>query len=77
MLTGFVVDIVWNTFFNAGGIIPGLFGADWCVWNSGLYELLPAFILALITAVVVSLLTEEPSEEMQKEFDEATEGSFW
>lgn len=77
MLTGFIVDVVWNTFFNAGGIIPGLLKVDWCVWNSGLYELLPAFILALIAAVVVSLLTEEPSEEMQKEFDEATEGSFW
>ncbi len=77
MLTGFIVDVVWNTFFNAGGIIPGLLKVDWCVWNTGLYELLPAFILALIAAVVVSLLTEEPSEEMQKEFDEATEGSFW
>ena len=77
MLTGFIVDVIWNTFFNAGGIIPGLLKVDWCVWNSGLYELLPAFILALIAAVVVSLLTEEPSEEMQKEFDEATEGSFW
>ena len=77
MLTGFIVDVVWNTFFNAGGIIPGLLKVDWCVWNSGLYELLPAFILALIAAVVVSLLTEEPSEEMQKEFDEATEGNFW
>ena len=77
MLTGFIVDVIWNTFFNAGGIIPGLLKVDWCVWNSGLYELLPAFILALIAAVVVSLLTEEPSEEMQKEFDEATEGNFW
>ena len=77
MLTGFIVDVVWNTFFNAGGIIPGLLKVDWCVWNSGLYELLPAFILALIAAVIVSLLTEEPSEEMQKEFDEATEGNFW
>ena len=77
MLTGFIVDVIWNTFFNAGGIIPGLLKVDWCVWNSGLYELAPAFILALIAAVIVSLLTEEPSEEMQKEFDEATEGSFW
>ena len=77
MLTGFIVDVIWNTFFKAGGIIPGLLKVDWCVWNSGLYELAPAFILALIAAVIVSLLTEEPSEEMQKEFDEATEGSFW
>lgn len=77
MMTGFVVDVVWNTFFKAGGIIPGLLKVDWCLVDTGLYELLPAFILALIMAVVVSLLTEEPSEEMQKEFDEATEGSFW
>ena len=77
MLTGFIVDVVWNTFFKANGIIPGLLNADWCIYNTGLYELLPAFILALIAAVVVSLMTEEPSEEMQKEFDEATEGSFW
>ena len=77
MLTGFIMDVVWNTFFNAGGIIPGLLKVDWCVWNSGLYELLPAFILAFVAAIVVSLLTEEPSEEMQKEFDEATEGNFW
>ena len=77
MLTGFIVDVVWNTFFKANGIIPGLLNTDWCIYNTGLYELLPAFILALIAAVVVSLMTEEPSEEMQKEFDEATEGSFW
>ncbi len=77
MLTGFVVDVIWNTFFTAGGIIPGLLKVDWCLVDTGLYELLPAFVLALIMAVIVSLLTEEPSEEMQKEFDEATEGSFW
>ena len=77
MLTGFIVDVFWNTFFKASGIIPGLLKVDWCLWDSGLYELLPAFILAMIAAVIVSLLTEEPSEEMQKEFDEATEGNFW
>ena len=77
MITGFLMDVVWNTFFTAGGIIPGLLKVDWCVWNSGLYELLPAFILAFVAAIVVSLLTEEPSEEMQKEFDEAIEGNFW
>ena len=59
MLTGFIVDIIWNTFFNGTGIIPGLLGQNWCIWNTGLYELLPAFILALIVAVVVSLMTEE------------------
>jgi len=38
-------------------------------WN--IYELLPAFIVALIAIVVVSLLTKAPSDEIKKEFDEA------
>lgn len=38
-------------------------------WN--IYELLPAFIVALIAIVVVSLLTKAPSEDIQKEFEEA------
>ena len=37
-------------------------------WN--IYELLPAFIVALVAIVAVSLVTGEPSEEIQKEFDE-------
>lgn len=34
------------------------------------YELLPAFILACILIVVVSLITKEPSKEVYDEFDE-------
>ena len=37
-------------------------------WN--IYELLPAFIVASIMIVVVSLLTKAPSEEIVKEFEE-------
>ena len=39
------------------------------VWN--LYELAPAFLLACICIVVVSLLTPAPSEEIVAEFEEA------
>ena len=35
-----------------------------------IYELLPAFIFAIIINVVVSVCTEEPDAEMVKEFDE-------
>jgi sodium/proline symporter len=35
----------------------------------GIYELLPAFLFACICIVVVSLLTEEPSAEIQREFE--------
>ena len=37
-------------------------------WN--IYELLPAFIVASVMIVVVSLLTKAPSEDIVKEFEE-------
>ncbi|MCD8175790.1 MAG: sodium/proline symporter [Phascolarctobacterium sp.] len=37
------------------------------VW--GIYELLPAFMTGLIIMVLVSIMTEKPSEEIEKEFD--------
>lgn len=36
----------------------------------GIYELLPAFLLALAANVIVSLATAEPSKEIQDEFDQ-------
>lgn len=57
MLTGAGTVLIWHEFIKPlGG-----------VW--GVYELLPAFILATIAIVVVSLLTKEPSEEITEEFD--------
>jgi sodium/proline symporter len=57
MLTGGVVVVIWRTFIKSLG---GVFGV---------YELLPAFILASLALVVVSLLTTPPSEEITREFD--------
>ena len=37
------------------------------LWD--IYELLPAFVLALITIICVSLMTSSPSKEIQDEFD--------
>lgn len=57
-----------------GGIISG--GVMVIFWRTvvkpyfNLYELLPAFLVSVITIVLVSLLTNEPEEEIQKEFDE-------
>ena len=76
-IVGFVTVIVWNTFFISGGVFSGIFGVQTFIWDSGLYELLPAFILSLIAGIVVSLMTEEPTEEMKREFDEATAGKFY
>ena len=68
ILTGFVTVVLWNTFFRSG-IITKEFIMDTPV--TGVYELLPGFVIALVVGVVVSLATPEPSAEIQREFDEA------
>ncbi len=40
----------------------------------GIYELFPAFVASCIAIIVVSLLTQKPSEEMLREFDLAKKG---
>ena len=61
MLSGGVMVFVWKYLVRPlGGIVD-------------IYELLPAFIVACIAIVVVSLLTEEPSEEIIQEFDKVKE----
>ena len=56
VVTGFLVVILWNTFLTA---------------STGIYELLPGFVIALVVGVAVSLVTPEPSADIQREFDEA------
>lgn len=57
MIVGGVMVFVWKYLLRPLG---GL-------WD--IYELLPAFLLALATIVIVSLATAEPSKEIQDEFD--------
>ncbi len=57
MITGGLVVIVWNILeAYVGGIFT-------------IYELLPGFLLALVVNVVVSKLTEPPSDEILELFD--------
>lgn len=58
MLTGGVTVFLWKFLVR-----PNVAALD-------IYELLPAFILALVAIVVVSLLTKAPSKEICDEFDE-------
>ncbi len=57
MIGGGVMVFVWNL------LVRPLGG----VWD--IYELLPAFIFSCICIVMVSLLTKEPSEEIQDDFE--------
>jgi sodium/proline symporter len=58
MLSGAVMIFVWKF------AIRPLGGA----WD--IYELLPAFIIALVVNVVVSLITAKPDDEIVEGFDE-------
>lgn len=57
MITGAVMIFIWKYLVRPMG----------GVWD--IYELLPAFILALVINIIVSLLTKEPDKKVQEEFD--------
>jgi len=57
ILVGALTDILWLNFLS----------------STGLYELLPGFILGFIASVVCTLVTEEPSEEIKRFFVHASE----
>ncbi len=59
MLTGGIMVFFWKLVLKPLG---GIFA---------IYELLPAFLLSGVAIVIVSLLTEEPSPEVQAEFEKA------
>ena len=61
ILSGFTVSIFWMFAFNSG--------ADSFIFNTGLYELVPGFIVGTIVAVVVTLLTKAPSQEVVELFE--------
>ena len=57
----------------AGIVVGGLTVLFWKNFLSftGIYEIIPGFILSLIAIVVVSLLDKEPPQEILDEYDEA------
>ena len=59
MLTGGGMVLLWkNLISKAGGVFA-------------VYELLPAFLISCVVILVVSLLTEKPSAEIEREFEAA------
>ena len=55
MFVGFLTVILWNSFLS----------------STGIYELLPGFIFALIAGIVVSLVTPAPDQEVLADFEKA------
>jgi len=55
MIVGAVVVIGWKNLFA----------------STGIYEIIPGFVLATITIIVVSLLGKQPGKEVTDRFEEA------
>ncbi|MEE0944802.1 MAG: sodium/proline symporter PutP [Clostridia bacterium] len=60
ILAGAIVDIVWFMYFA----------------DTGIYELVPAFIVGFVACVVVSLIDKTPSNEVVAIFEAATDNSI-
>ena len=58
ILTGAVVDILWLAFLK----------------STGIYEIIPGFILSLIVAMVVTLATKAPEKEVTDIFEKVASG---
>lgn len=70
-----LLSLFWRRLTNWGALAAMLVGATtvflWSAFDqTGLYELLPGFVLAMLAAVIVSLATYRRNEEIEEEFTE-------
>lgn len=67
-----LLSLYWRRLTTWGALAGMAVGAAtvfiWKAFDTGLYELLPAFVLAFIAAVVVSLATYRRNPEIEQEF---------
>ncbi len=73
-----LLSLFWKRMTRNGALLGIITGAvTVVVWSefvkSDLYELVPGFFLAGAVAIIVSLLGQAPSQEIQEEFDQARE----
>lgn len=64
IIAGFVADVLWMIFFNME-----YYGMKSVIFNTELYEIIPGFVIGLLTAILVSAFTEKPSKEVLDLFD--------
>ena len=64
IISGVVTDALCYMFFS--GSVEGL-----TALNTGVYEIIPGFIVSMIVAVVASLMDKEPSKEIEEMFEKS------
>ena len=77
-----LLSVFWKR-FNYWGAVAGIVGGavvDILWYNllssTGVYELFPGFVAGMLCAVVVTLLTKAPSEDVVAIFDKATDPDY-
>ena len=65
IIVGAVVDIAWLLMFT-NTITTAI------VYNTGVYEIIPGFVVGFIATVIATLLTKKPSAEVCEIFESAT-----
>ncbi len=68
ILAGFFTSILWMVFFNLE-----YYGFSSVIYGTGLYEIIPGFIVGILVGVIVSLCTKKPSEEVVQLFESVDE----
>ena len=74
-----LLSLFWRRFTFAGAVFGIVAGAAvdilWlaCLKSTGIYEIIPGFVVGLLAAVVVSLLSKEPDAATKALFDEASQ----
>ncbi len=69
VIAGALTDVLWLALCTTS--LNGMFGFNTCLWNSGIYELIPGFIVSMIAAVTVTLIDKAPSKEVTDIYDKA------
>ena len=69
VIAGALTDIIWLALFTTS--LNGMFGFNTCIYNTGIYEIIPGFAVSMIVAVITTLLDKAPSEEVTAIFDKA------
>ena len=69
ILAGAAADIAWLILFTSTV-------TDAVIYNSGVYEILPGFIVGAIVAVIVTLCTKAPNEEVLAIYKTATDNAI-
>lgn len=67
MISGGLSVFIWNTFFTSSCPIEALKGLT--VYDTGLYELVPAFVISIVFIVVISLISKAPSQKVIDDFE--------